>query len=124
MPASEGAKGKDEEKEVKGQRLPMRATLFGLILCSAFALSPAHAAVPSEETIEHGKALVVAGDCTSCHTADPAKQFAGGKRIDTPCGAIYSPNLTPDRDTGIGNWSNDDFYRALRYGVGPNGSPY
>jgi mono/diheme cytochrome c family protein len=102
----------------------MRAVLTSLILCSAFALAPARASEPSEETIEHGKALVVAGDCTSCHTADPSKPFAGGKRIDTPFGAIYSPNLTPDRDTGIGNWSNDDFYRALRYGVAPNGSRY
>ena len=66
----------------------------------------------------------MAGDCASCHTADPAKPFAGGKRIDTPFGAIYSPNLTPDRDTGLGAWSDDDFYRALRYGVAPDGSRY
>ena len=102
----------------------MRDVLTSLILCSAFALAPVRATEPSEATIEHGTALVVAGDCTSCHTADPAKPFAGGKRIDTPFGAIYSPNLTPDRDTGIGIWSNDDFYRALRYGVAPNGSRY
>jgi mono/diheme cytochrome c family protein len=102
----------------------MRAILHGLILCSAFALSAARATEPTEETIARGKALVVAGDCTSCHTDDPAKPFAGGKRIDTPFGAIYSPNLTPDRDTGIGNWTNDDFYRALRYGVAPNGARY
>jgi mono/diheme cytochrome c family protein len=102
----------------------MRAVLTSLILCSAFAALPARATEPSDEVIEHGKALVVAGDCTSCHTADPAKPFAGGKRIDTPFGAVYSPNLTPDRDTGIGGWSNQDFYRALRYGVAPNGSRY
>lgn len=102
----------------------MRAVLTGLILCSAFVLSPARAAEPSNEIIEHGKALVVAGDCTSCHTADPAKPFAGGKRIDTQFGAVYSPNLTPDRETGIGNWSNEDFYRALRFGVAPDGSRY
>ena len=81
-------------------------------------------AEPSEETIARGKALVIAGDCTSCHTADPAKPFAGGKRIDTPFGAIYSPNLTPDRDTGIGGWSEQDFYSALRFGVAPDGSRY
>ena len=69
---------------------------------------------PSPETIARGKALVDAADCASCHTADPAKPFAGGKRIDTPFGGIYSPNLTPDRDTGIGAWSDDEFYRALR----------
>jgi mono/diheme cytochrome c family protein len=82
------------------------------------------AAEPSEETIEHGKALVVAGDCASCHTADPAKPFAGGKRIDTPFGAIYSPNLTPDHETGIGAWSDQDFYNALRFGIDPDGSRY
>ena len=72
----------------------------------------------------HGKALVEAGDCASCHTADPAKPFAGGKRIDTPFGAIYSPNLTPDKNTGIGFWSDQDFRRALREGISPNGSRY
>jgi mono/diheme cytochrome c family protein len=98
--------------------------LGGLILCGAFALVAARATEPSEETIARGQALVVAGDCTSCHTADPAKPFAGGKRIDTPFGAIYSPNITPDRDTGIGAWSEQDFYRALRFGVAPDGSRY
>ncbi len=102
----------------------MRAILRGLILCSAFALVAAHAAEPSVETLARGEALVVAGDCASCHTADPAKPFAGGKRIDTPFGAIYSANITPDRDTGIGAWSEQDFYRALRYGVAPDGSRY
>ena len=68
--------------------------------------------------------LTDAADCGSCHTADPAKPFAGGKRIDTPFGGIYSANLTPDRDTGLGAWSDDDFVRALRYGVAPDGSRY
>ena len=101
----------------------MRAILAPLILCSALAAGQAKAE-PSDETIAHGKGLVEAGDCTSCHTADPAKPFAGGKRIDTPFGAIYSPNLTPDRDSGIGAWRDEDFYRALRYGVDPDGSRY
>ena len=96
----------------------MRTILVSLFLCGAFATGAA-AAEPSQETIAHGKALVEAGDCASCHTADPAKPFAGGKRIDTPFGGIYSPNLTPDRDTGIGGWSDADFYGALRYGAGP-----
>jgi mono/diheme cytochrome c family protein len=102
----------------------MRTVLCGLILCSAFALSDAQATGPSEDMIARGKILAVAGDCTSCHTVDPSKPFAGGKRIDTPFGAIYSPNLTPDRDTGIGSWSDQDFYRALRLGVAPDGSRY
>ena len=102
----------------------MRAILCSLVLCSAFASLGARAAEPSEETIARGKELVVAADCASCHTADPAKPFAGGKRIDTPFGAIYSPNITPDRDTGIGGWSEQDFYGALRLGVAPDGSSY
>ena len=97
--------------------------ILGLVLCGAFRAGQARRAV-AEETIARGKALVVAGDCASCHTADPAKPFAGGKRIDTPFGGIYAPNLTPDRETGIGNWSDDDFFRALRYGVAPDGSRY
>ena len=68
--------------------------------------------------------LVEAADCASCHTADPSKPFAGGKRIDTPFGAIYSPNLTPDRETGLGAWSDEEFSRALRYGVRRDGSRY
>ncbi|MGA7809350.1 MAG: cytochrome c [Bradyrhizobium sp.] len=79
---------------------------------------------PSVDTVAHGKALVDAGDCVSCHTADPAKPFAGGKRIATPFGAVTSPNLTPDRDTGIGAWSDQDFVRALRDGAAPDGSRY
>jgi len=94
-----------------------------LFLCSAFAQLPAWAQL-SDEIVAHGKALVEAADCGSCHTADPAKPFAGGKRIDTPFGAIYVPNLTPDRETGIGAWSDADFIQALRYGTDPDGSRY
>ena len=97
------------------------------VLCTAFVAGEGRAQPrPSRpaDDIARGKALTEAGDCASCHTADPAKPFAGGKRIDTPFGGIYSPNLTPDRDTGIGGWSDDDFYRALRYGVAPDGSRY
>src|ERR1700760_4163411 len=64
-------------RQAKRQPRPMRAVLTSLILCSALACAPARAAEPSSEAIEHGKALVIAGDCTSCHTADPAKPFAG-----------------------------------------------
>ena len=101
----------------------MRAILAVVLLCTASAYGKA-LAEPSAETIARGKALTEAADCASCHTADPAKPFAGGKRIDTPFGGIYSPNLTPDRDTGIGGWSDNEFYRALRYGEDPDGSRY
>jgi mono/diheme cytochrome c family protein len=117
----------------------MRTILAGLLLCIAFAVglagSEAHAqpktalktelnAEPTAEDIARGKALTDAGNCAGCHTADPAKPFAGGKRIDSPFGGIYSANLTPDRETGLGAWSDDDFLRALRLGVGRDGSRY
>jgi mono/diheme cytochrome c family protein len=108
---------------VQGRRHAMRVILAILFLCTAFSVAQAQSE-PSAETLARGKALVIAGDCAGCHTADPAKPFAGGKRIDTPFGAIYSPNLTPDRETGLGAWSDDDFIRAFRYGVAPDGSRY
>jgi mono/diheme cytochrome c family protein len=108
---------------MRGPREGVRAILVGFALCSAFFCREGLAG-PSAEVIARGKALTEIGDCASCHTADPAKPFAGGKRIDTPLGGIYSPNLTPDPDTGLGRWSDEDFVRALRYGVAPNGSRY
>lgn len=99
------------------------SVVVGLALCSAIACA-ARAAEPSPELIAHGKALVEAGGCAGCHTADPAKPFAGGKRIETPFGAIYAPNLTPDRDTGIGAWTDAEFVRAVRTGIAPDGSNY
>lgn len=102
-------------------RHSVTAILAALVLCGA---SAADAAEPSAETIARGKALVTAGDCAGCHTADPAKPFAGGKRIDTPFGGIHAPNLTPDRETGLGTWSEADFLRAMRLGVAPDGSRY
>src|SRR3982075_64909 len=111
------------DKLLQGDFCGMRAILAIILLCTASAAGQAQAE-PSAETIAHGKALTEAADCASCHTADSSKPFAGGKRIDTPFGAIYSPNLTPDRDTGLGTWSDEDFRIALRYGVAPDGSRY
>ncbi|KWV60808.1 alcohol dehydrogenase [Bradyrhizobium macuxiense] len=108
---------------MRQRRRTTDAILVIILLCGAFAAHEC-SAEPSEDVIAHGKALTIAGDCASCHTADPAKPFAGGKRIDTPFGAVFSPNLTPDRDTGIGGWSDDDFVRALRTGVSPDGTHY
>lgn len=70
---------------------------------------------------EHGRYLVRAGDCMSCHTADNGAPFAGGRAVPTPFGTIYSTNITPDRVTGIGAWSEDDFYRAMHEGIARDG---
>jgi len=104
----------------------LSAILLALVWCFAFARSECFADAQAEraEQLARGKALVDAGGCAGCHTTDAAKPFAGGKRIDTPFGAIYSRNLTQDRETGLGGWSDDDFYRALRFGVAPDGSRY
>src|SRR5580692_7246339 len=115
------------QRQDNAMRAILGAVLAILLLCSAsaFAGAPAESSDKTiDETIALGKALAIAGGCASCHTADPAKPFAGGKRIDTPFGGIYSPNLTPDRETGLGAWSDDDFYRALHDGIARDGSRY
>lgn len=78
------------------------------------------------DTIQRGEYLVKTGDCIACHTnqAEQGAAFAGGLKIDTPFGSLYSPNITPDKETGIGGWSEDDFVAAMRDGVSPDGSYY
>ena len=96
------------------------APLLGLIIAAGAAAST------PPERIERGRYLVHAGGCISCHTADrpDAIPLAGGRRMETPFGVFYSPNLTPDRKTGLGGWTDSDFAAALRHGRGPDGSPY
>lgn len=68
-----------------------------------------------------GQQLVIAGDCIACHTAPGGKFFAGGLKMSTPIGAIYSTNITPDKNTGIGDYTYDDFVKAVRKGVAKDG---
>lgn len=70
---------------------------------------------------QRGKYLAAVGDCQSCHTAEGGKPYAGGRPIPTPFGVIYSPNITPDHETGIGTWSDEQFYRAMHGGITPKG---
>jgi mono/diheme cytochrome c family protein len=71
---------------------------------------------------ERGRYLATAADCVACHTVlNGGKPFAGGRPIETPFGNITSPNITPDRDTGIGAWTDDEFDNAVRRGVRPTG---
>ena len=62
------------------------------------------------------------GDCLACHTVRGGKQYAGGLPMATPFGTLYTPNITPDKETGIGNWTADDFRRALHEGLSKDGS--
>jgi mono/diheme cytochrome c family protein len=70
----------------------------------------------------HGQYIAMLGDCAACHTKLGGKTLAGGLPLKTPLGTIYTTNITPDRDTGIGNYSFADFARAMRLGVRPDGA--
>jgi mono/diheme cytochrome c family protein len=72
--------------------------------------------------MEHGKYVAMLGDCAACHTAAGGQPFAGGVSFSTPVGTVYSTNITPDRDSGIGNYSFEDFVRVMRLGVTPDGT--
>jgi nicotinate dehydrogenase subunit B len=75
----------------------------------------------SQGTIERGRILVAIGNCASCHTVAQGKPFAGGLAMQTPFGVVYGSNLTPDPQTGIGNWSLAAFERAMRQGISRDG---
>jgi mono/diheme cytochrome c family protein len=79
------------------------------------------AALAGADPLARGEYLTRAADCAACHTAPGGKQFAGGRAFKLPFGTLYSPNITPDRETGIGGWSDEDFVRALHEGVGRDG---
>lgn len=68
--------------------------------------------------IAKGAQLAAIGNCATCHTKHGGKAFAGGRPLSTPFGTIYSTNITPDPETGIGTWSEADFQRAMHDGVG------
>lgn len=73
--------------------------------------------------IEHGRYLATLADCIACHTRpDGGKPFAGGRPIETPFGTIVSPNITPDRETGIGKWTDAEFDNAVRHGIRRDGA--
>lgn len=77
---------------------------------------------PNAALLRRGRDLVIQGDCVSCHTRRGGQPFNGGLGLKTPFGVIYSPNLTSETTTGIGNWTNDQFFRALNQGVAADGT--
>ncbi|MFJ1253245.1 c-type cytochrome [Cupriavidus sp. CuC1] len=84
-------------------------------------VAPPEAGFYSAATIERGRLVAAAGDCAVCHTAPNGVRNAGGLALDTPFGTIYSTNITPDVETGIGNWSYAAFERAMRQGIHRDG---
>jgi mono/diheme cytochrome c family protein len=90
---------------------------------SSDGVAPAIAGAPaSADVLARGEYLAKAADCTACHTVPGSNRpFAGGVAFTLPFGTIYSSNITADRETGIGSWSDDEFVRAVREGVRNDG---
>ena len=74
------------------------------------------------QVITKGEYLARAGDCVACHTEPAGKEFAGGRAMATPFGSLYVPNITPDEETGIGQWTADEFYRMMHTGISRDGT--
>ncbi len=129
------------ENGVSGANSPSKAkkkaprakwlALAAATVSSALVMSPWRAEIApvsapsstlySQKTLARGAELFAAGDCAVCHTAEGGIANAGGRALDTPFGKIYSTNLTPDPETGIGNWSFSAFERAMRQGISRDG---
>ncbi|MFS2224197.1 c-type cytochrome [Pantoea sp. B65] len=98
----------------------MKNGLSALLLC--VLASGVQAQQPDGgDLIKRGDYLARAGDCVACHTSKGGKPFAGGLPMATPIGTIFSTNITPDKQSGIGSYSYDDFQKAVRHGVAQNG---
>jgi len=101
-------------------------TRGAVAVAAALLFSAPALAQPQAELIKRGEYVFRAGVCYSCHTDEKGggQPLAGGLPLKTPFGTFYSPNITPDRDTGIGRWSDADFARALKEGIRPDGAHY
>lgn len=84
-------------------------------------VTPSTAAVYTAATTEKGRQLAALGNCAHCHTIDERTPLAGGLAMETPFGTVYSTNITPDVETGIGAWSFSAFQRAMREGISRDG---
>jgi len=111
-------------KRLIGVVILLGAAAVGAIAVTARGVPP----LPSVEQVsariadlEHGRYVATLGDCASCHTAPGGPAFAGGRALATPIGTVYSTNITPDRDTGIGGYDFAEFLRLMRHGVAPGG---
>ena len=103
----------------------LRGTLHrGFLLWLTLIVAPPATAAADE--VERGRYLLQAAGCAGCHTDrdHDGETLAGGRALATPFGTFYSPNITPDPETGIGRWTDAQFLRALKGGISPNGRLY
>ena len=91
------------------------------VIASLALFSSCSVSAAETDLIKQGEYLARAGDCVACHTAKGGKPFAGGLPMETPIGVIYSTNITPGK-TGLGDYSFEDFDKAVRHGIAKNGS--
>lgn len=101
-----------------------RRVLLTVVLFVGIALAVPAAAKAENNlatVVERGLYLATVGNCVSCHTGTQGQHLSGGVRLETPFGTIYSTNITPDPETGIGGWSKAQFLRSMREGVRANG---
>ena len=109
------------------KQIALHSRLAAVVISAAFVIlmiaicTMAQAAPASQELLQRGAYLERAGDCGACHTAQEGQLFAGGLPLHTPIGMIYSTNITPDLETGIGRYSLDDFVKVMRDGVAKDG---
>ena len=108
---------------MRTRKMPWLSVLLGGVLVAAMSIAARadDAARDDKGPIAKGEYLARAGDCIACHTNPGGALFAGGFAMPTPFGTLYSSNITPDRETGIGTWSADDFYGAMHTGRFPDG---
>src|SRR5262249_36990497 len=80
------------------------------------------ASLAKASAVERGEYLARAADCMVCHTSPGGKEYAGGLGFKLPFGTLYSTNITPDKETGIGNYSDQDFLSAVQHGKRRDGA--
>ncbi|KXF74758.1 aldehyde dehydrogenase [Paramesorhizobium deserti] len=110
--------------------LGLGTALGGLLTLGAVAMpfnrpippsSPPSPETFSQATLERGRQVFALGNCATCHTAEGGKPNAGGRPVSTPFGTVWSTNITPDPETGLGRWSYEAFERAMRHGISRDG---
>ncbi|RTL49631.1 MAG: cytochrome c [Bradyrhizobiaceae bacterium] len=99
----------------------MRSSLGAAATLIALTGSAHAQDLQNSDRIERGRYIAILSDCSGCHTAPGGQLFAGGLALETPFGKILAPNITPDRDTGIGAWTDEEFISAVREGRGHGG---
>src|SRR6266705_4427903 len=126
-PAQEQVRMKKPSPRMIGSILAIGAIAVAIAV-AAIVWRPAMAAIEppgplafDNALVKRGRDLAAIGNCNDCHTVRDGRDFAGGLAVPTPFGTIYSSNITPDAETGIGQWSEAAFRRAMQSGVDRDG---